>query len=99
LVNWELEKVIWDDLLAGKDILRPVDTKSTTLILTEAPNQLPALSSNTDQVVFEEYEFDAYYKCPASSLVAWNSKTVSVTIQAKRDLLQKRAGVWGCNPQ
>lgn len=71
LVNWELEKVIWDHIFSGEDTKQPVDTRSTTLVLTETPYQLPALSGNTDQVVFEQYEFDAYYKTPAPALVPW----------------------------
>ncbi|KAF3939602.1 Beta-centractin [Dactylella cylindrospora] len=48
------------------------DAKSTTLILTEAPNAPTPLQTNVDQMVFEEYEFGAYYRCPASQLIAWN---------------------------
>ncbi|EPS36512.1 hypothetical protein H072_9960 [Dactylellina haptotyla CBS 200.50] len=48
------------------------DAKSTTLILTEAPNAPTPLQTNMDQIVFEEYEFGAYYRCPASQLVVWN---------------------------
>lgn len=39
------------------------DPHNTNLLLTEAPNAPVALQSNCDQIVFEEYEFAAYYRC------------------------------------
>ncbi|KAK6465806.1 actin-related protein [Scheffersomyces coipomensis] len=45
------------------------DPSITHLTLTESPFQLPQLSSNTDQIVFEEYGFNEYYRCIPASLV------------------------------
>lgn len=42
------------------------DPKTTALILTEAPNTPAVLQTNCDQMIFEEYEFDAYYRCVGS---------------------------------
>ncbi|EGV66472.1 Actin- protein 6 [Yamadazyma tenuis] len=70
LTSWETEKPVWDytfDLLSKKDI-NPTDLG---LVLTETPFQLPQLSMNTDQIVFEEYGFGSYYRCIAPSLVPW----------------------------
>lgn len=79
LVSWECQKAIWDHIFFGKDTTldRPdgtgiVDPSDTSLILTEMPYSLPALSSHMDQIVFEEYGFDSYYRCTAGSLVPWN---------------------------
>ncbi|CAN6666080.1 actin-like protein Arp6p [Trichomonascus vanleenenianus] len=80
LANWECQKVIWDRLFYGlsTDLARPgggggvVDPSDTSLILTEMPLTLPALSSHTDQMVFEEYGFDSYYRCTPQSLIPWN---------------------------
>ncbi|KAK6341710.1 Actin- protein 6 [Orbilia brochopaga] len=72
IVNWESEKEIWDRILFDEESPLKCDTKSTTLILTEAPNAPTPLQTNVDQMVFEEYEFGAYYRCPASQLIAWN---------------------------
>lgn len=74
LVNWEAEKAIWDHLFYGTEsgLSQSVDPSDTSLILTEMPYTLPALSSHMDQIVFEEYGFDSYYRCPAGSLVPWN---------------------------
>ncbi|KAL7267160.1 Actin-related protein 6, partial [Rhizina undulata] len=70
LVNWEAEKEIWDRTFLESD--SKCDPKNTTLILTEAPNCPPTLQTNCDQMVFEEYEFGAYYRCVGPTLVPWN---------------------------
>ncbi|KAK6357840.1 Actin- protein 6 [Orbilia blumenaviensis] len=72
IVNWESQKEIWDRLLLDDESPLKCDAKTTTLILTEAPNAPTPLQTNVDQIVFEEYEFGAYYRCPAPQLVAWN---------------------------
>lgn len=62
IVNWESQKEIWDrEIMAGgaKDGLG-VEPGETTLLLGEAPGALPALQTNCDQVVFEEYGFARY---------------------------------------
>jgi len=46
------------------------DPHETNLILTEAPNVFPALQTNCDQIVFEEFEFASYlsHKARASTI-------------------------------
>lgn len=70
LTSWETEKPIWDytlDSISDKEI----DPSTTGLLLTETPYQLPQLSMNTDQIVFEEYGFKDYFRCVPGSLVPW----------------------------
>ena len=63
LVNWEAEKEIWEhEFFDTKAPLR-CDPKDTSLILTEAPNALPVLQANCDQIVFEEFGFASYLRC------------------------------------
>lgn len=72
LTSWETEKPVWDytfDQISPKHELDPLDTH---LLLTELPFQLPRLSMNTDLIVFEEYGFSEYYRCPALLLVPWD---------------------------
>lgn len=72
LTSWEAQKPIWDytfDQLCPK---AEMDYGLIHLTLTEPPCQLPQLSMNTDQIVFEEYGFNEYYRCTAPSLVPWN---------------------------
>lgn len=73
LVNWEAEKEIWDRTFLDSDSKLQCDPRETTLILTEAPNAPSALQSNCDQMVFEEYEFNAYYRCVGPTLIPWNN--------------------------
>ncbi|KAG2736933.1 hypothetical protein G9P44_001023 [Scheffersomyces stipitis] len=71
LTSWETEKPVWDytfDELSPKKIFDP---SITHLTLIESPFQLPQLSTNTDQIVFEEYGFNEYYRCTPASLVPW----------------------------
>jgi actin-related protein 6 len=62
LVNWEAEKEIWENEFFDAKAPQYCDPSETGLLLTEAPNALPALQSNCDQVVFEEFQFSRYYR-------------------------------------
>ena len=64
LVSWEAEKEIWDhsffdEKTAKRDSLVK-QPEETTLILTEAPNTMPILQKNTDEIVIEEWGFGGY---------------------------------------
>ncbi|KAI9797292.1 MAG: Actin- protein 6, partial [Piccolia ochrophora] len=72
LVNWEAEKEIWDESFFSQKAVLKCDPHETNLILTEAPNALPALQSNTDQMIFEEFEFASYYRCTGPTLNSYN---------------------------
>ncbi|KAI5307162.1 hypothetical protein KEM56_003744 [Ascosphaera pollenicola] len=77
IVNWEAERDIWEHSFfepktAKRAELRVADPKDTTLILTEAPNALPTLQKNTDEIIMEEWQFGGYARCLASTLNAWN---------------------------
>ncbi|KAI9827837.1 MAG: Actin- protein 6 [Thelocarpon impressellum] len=73
LVNWEAEKEIWDrsffDKEGGSVRCEPRDT---TLLLAEAPNAPSLLQANCDQMIFEEFGFASYYRCPGPVLNAYN---------------------------
>lgn len=62
IVNWESEKEIWEHEFFDTKAKLHCDPRETGLILTEAPNGLPALQTNCDQVVFEEFQFASYYR-------------------------------------
>ena len=64
LVSWEAEKEIWDhtffdEKTARRDLL-VTQPEDTTLILTEAPNTMPVLQKNADEIVMEEWGFGGY---------------------------------------
>lgn len=70
LTTWEVEKPIWD--YCFDDVgTSEFEALLCSLVLTETPFQLPQLSINTDQIVFEEYGFSQYYRCTPASLVPW----------------------------
>ncbi|CAG7558703.1 unnamed protein product [Fusarium equiseti] len=58
IVNWEAQKEIWDREVF-EDGFEPSQSR---LILAEPPNGLPILQTNCDQIVFEEYGFESYYR-------------------------------------
>ncbi|KAA8909078.1 actin family [Sphaerosporella brunnea] len=73
LVNWEAEKEIWDRTFLEPESPVYVDAPSaTTLVLTEAPNAPLSLQNNTDQIVFEEYEFAEYLRYVGPATIPWN---------------------------
>jgi actin-related protein 6 len=72
LVNWQSEQEIWeysmfDEKTAHKNtfIKRP---EETTLMLSEAPNTLPALQKNTDEIIMEEWGFGGYSRLPGKNI-------------------------------
>lgn len=71
LTLWETEKPIWDSTFDTVSPHSVLDASNTNLILTETPYQLPQLSLNTDQIVFEEYGFSQYYRCTPALLLPW----------------------------
>lgn len=68
IVNWEAQRETWehsffDDKTArGKDY-RVDSPEDTTLVLTEAPNALPSLQRNADEMVMEGWGFGGYLRC------------------------------------
>ncbi|OJJ46366.1 hypothetical protein ASPZODRAFT_66102 [Penicilliopsis zonata CBS 506.65] len=77
IVNWEAQRELWehsflDERTVGSEDLRIASPEETTLILTEAPNALPVLQKNADEIVMEECGFGGYVRSIGPSLNAWN---------------------------
>ncbi|KAI0401083.1 actin family [Xylaria palmicola] len=72
IVNWEVQREIWDRELLDHKAPRPCDPAETRLLLAEPPNALPILQANCDQMVFEEFGFASYCRVPAASLHAYH---------------------------
>jgi len=64
LVSWEAEKAIWDhtffDQGKAKKELLVKQPEDATLIFTEAPNTMPSLQKNADEIIMEEWGFGGY---------------------------------------
>ncbi|KAL4932284.1 actin family protein [Aspergillus undulatus] len=76
-VNWEAQKEIWessffDEKTVRSKELRITDPEDVTIIFEEAPNALPALQKNADEIIMEEWGFGGYLRCVGPSLNAWN---------------------------
>jgi actin-related protein 6 len=71
LVNWEAEKEIYEHEFFDPKAKFHCDPADTGLILTEAPNALPALQTNCDQVIFEEFGFARYLRVATPTLNAY----------------------------
>ncbi|GIK07884.1 actin-protein 6 [Aspergillus viridinutans] len=77
IVNWEAQKEIWENAFFDEKTVRSKDLRiespeDTTLVLTEAPNALPTLQKNADEIVMEEWGFGGYVRCVGPMLNAWN---------------------------
>ena len=64
IVNWEVQSAIWDHEFFDDKALLHCDPSETRLVLSEAPNSLPVLQNNCDQMVFEEFGFARYCRGP-----------------------------------
>src|SRR5690242_17168390 len=51
------------------------DPKETNLLLTEKPNCPKELQKNCDEIVFEQFEFAAYYRCIGTFVMQMNRVT------------------------
>lgn len=89
IVNWEAQKEIWehsffDEKTVRSKDLRITDPEDTTLLLTEAPNALPALQKNADEIVMEEWGFGGYLRCVGKD-ARWSSAVCLERVIANED--------------
>ncbi|GKU06826.1 actin arp-6 [Fusarium langsethiae] len=88
IVNWEAQKEIWDrEIFENKAF--GIDPAESRLILAEPPNGLPILQTNCDQIVFEEYGFESYYRGIGESLqllVRFTANQTGPTFNAYHDI-------------
>ncbi|KAJ4349603.1 Actin- protein 6 [Didymosphaeria variabile] len=75
IVNWEAQKAIWEHEIMGADAGTELwcEPKNTNLLLTEKPNCPKELQKNCDEIVFEQFEFAAYYRCVGGAMNAYHS--------------------------
>ncbi|KAG2195863.1 hypothetical protein INT46_005544 [Mucor plumbeus] len=69
LVNWGIERTIWDSLFKNVTQIEPKDSR---LLITEPCFNLPAIQDNYDQIVFEEFEFGACFRTIGPELCLLN---------------------------
>lgn len=83
LTSWETEKLLWDYCFNCEDFKLNVDPTDHDLIMSETPFMLPALSQNSDQIIFEEFGFQSLYKAPTGSFVPWYFKETESLYEPK----------------
>ena len=78
-MDWDAQKAIWDGIFTTDYLMvsscipfcavlalnatRQLDPTESSLLMTEPYFNLPNLQDVYDQFVFEEYEFQSYYRC------------------------------------
>ncbi|KAF9046356.1 actin-like protein ARP6 [Panaeolus papilionaceus] len=67
LVDWDAQKAVWDGIYS-EEVLG-LDTTQAALLMTEPYFNLPKVQDVYDQLIFDEYEFNSYYRCTPASLV------------------------------
>ncbi|KAF4590261.1 Actin- protein 6 [Pleurotus pulmonarius] len=67
LVDWDAQKAIWDGLFSNQCL--GINTTESSLLITEPYFNLPNMQEVYDQFMFEEYDFESYYRCAPASLI------------------------------
>ncbi|BGP03131.1 Actin-related protein 6 [Rhodotorula toruloides] len=71
LNNWEVEKTVWDRVFGSRGRGLSIAPQDTNLLVTEPVFNLPNVQDHYDQIVFEEYEFQSYLRCPGPAVVPY----------------------------
>ncbi|RMZ71761.1 Actin arp-6 [Pyrenophora seminiperda CCB06] len=89
IVNWEAEKAIWEHEFMGEAAAEGLrcDPKETNLLLAEKPNCPKELQKNCDEIVFEQFEFAAYYRCVGATLNAYTSPETNLRSSLPQECL------------
>lgn len=73
IVNWDTEREIWDYLFTRK--FRDLVPKDTTIIITEPYFNFKPIQDNIDEILFEEYQFNAILRTNTGYLTSMNHKS------------------------
>ncbi|XP_067915143.1 actin-related protein 6 [Heterodontus francisci] len=68
LVNWDVQRQVWDHLF-GREMYQ-VDFPETTIIITEPYFNFNSIQESMNEILFEEYQFQAVYRTNAGTLSA-----------------------------
>ncbi|KIR35961.1 actin-like protein ARP6 [Cryptococcus deuterogattii MMRL2647] len=69
LVNWDAERIIWDRLFSPSVL--NINPTETSLLVTEPYFNLPNIAETYDQMIFEEFEFQSYFRCTPAALIPY----------------------------
>uniref|UniRef100_A0AAR2L8E9 Actin related protein 6 n=1 Tax=Pygocentrus nattereri TaxID=42514 RepID=A0AAR2L8E9_PYGNA len=68
LVNWDVQRKVWDHLF-GKEMFK-VDFADTSVVITEPYFNFMSIQESMNEILFEEYQFQAALRINAGSLSA-----------------------------
>ncbi|CAE7095279.1 unnamed protein product, partial [Rhizoctonia solani] len=68
LTDWDVEKAIWDRTFNGLNI----DPREHSFLVIEPPFNMQTIQETYDQMVFEEWEFQSYFRCPSATLLPYS---------------------------
>lgn len=71
LVHWSTETAVWDLVMRNVGVMEP-SMADYSLLLTQPVFTMPSIEHNTIQLVFEEFQFDAYLPCTPAELIPWD---------------------------
>ncbi|WVQ75999.1 actin-like protein ARP6 [Cryptococcus sp. DSM 104548] len=69
LVNWDAERLIWDRLFSPSVL--DVNPQETSLLVTEPYFNIPNIAETYDQMVYEEWEFQSYFRTTPAGLIPY----------------------------
>lgn len=84
IINWDTEREIWDYLFTRK--FKDLAPKETTIIMTEPYFNFKPIQNNTDEVLFEEYQFNAILRTNSGYLSSMNHKSHNTKSDPTTDL-------------
>lgn len=87
LINWDTQREIWEYLLNYK--FKNLDPKETNIILTEPYFNFKPIQNNTDEVLFEEYGFNAILRTNTGYLSSIRHKSINSKTDTTTDLPSK----------
>jgi len=70
-VDWDAQKAVWDGIFSPEVL--GVNTCESALLITEPYFNLPNIQDVYDQFVFEEYEFQSYYRCTPTAMIPYGT--------------------------
>ncbi|TNY17915.1 actin-like protein ARP6 [Rhodotorula diobovata] len=73
LNNWEVEKTVWDRVFGHRGRGLKLSPQETNLLVTEPVFNLPNVQEHYDQMIFEDYDFASYLRCPAPALIPYGA--------------------------
>ncbi|GJN93358.1 hypothetical protein Rhopal_006411-T1 [Rhodotorula paludigena] len=82
LNNWEVEKTVWDRVFGHKGRGMQASPQDTNLVVTEPVFNLPNVQEHYDQMIFEDYDFASYLRCPGGPLAAAPPPECTLVIDA-----------------